>query len=486
MSFRRGNVRPVSVNADIDKSELLILCYGFGMSPYFLDRLERFCSANCFEARWEIVLPSGHHERFIKAETNFSEIHNVAQLVGVQSDLSQDHLTGPLSGPLVEDLDVEKRPISSRNRRERAAHAQHVVMTKILMRRNPGVLLFPQAAENPEGRMLARLANELGWKVLIPVHTRYFDTTYFCGTVGETAIPDSGRRLLSDEEETFLRLFRERQLGPNPVYAHPGNSLSAARLPVSRRDSLRRFFTRLRYDKGMLSPQSLRVSLFTTWIPVLWNAIQVVRASRARKLFDFELGKLPTGKFIYFPLQYTPESSINMHAPFFVDQLRVIDLIRQSLPDGYFLVVKEHPTAIGVRKLRFMRTVLKRVGVRVVKFDSDSFELVQRASLTLSVTGTAALEAKLLGKKSATLATTFFSTFVPVVDLMTGGRQKLVELLEDDTSDICADGLVASVFDHSFNFIAGAPEASGRVLTEENIAGFGEALERTISSRAQY
>ena len=47
-------------------------------------------------------------------------------------------------------------------------------------------------------------------------------------------------------------------------------------------------------------------------------------------------------RFIYYPLQVTPEASINTPAPYYVDQMRAIDALRLAMPPDCALVVKEH------------------------------------------------------------------------------------------------------------------------------------------------
>jgi hypothetical protein len=61
-------------------------------------------------------------------------------------------------------------------------------------------------------------------------------------------------------------------------------------------------------------------------------------------------------------------------------------------------VVKEHWAGIGFRSMDFVRRLRKLPGLLVAKYTMSSRELIQRASLTCAVTGTAALEAFFLGR----------------------------------------------------------------------------------------
>jgi hypothetical protein len=108
-------------------------------------------------------------------------------------------------------------------------------------------------------------------------------------------------------------------------------------------------------------------------------------------------------RFIYYPLHYSPESSINVPAPYYVDQIRAIDALRYAMPSDSVLVVKEHPVCLDMRPLRFIKEIRRLPGVMVVPSTMPSQTLIERAALTATVTGTAALEAFLLGRPAIAL-----------------------------------------------------------------------------------
>ena len=131
--------------------------------------------------------------------------------------------------------------------------------------------------------------------------------------------------------------------------------------------------------------------------------IRGARRRRNEKQYDIaDVDMLPP-HFIYFPLQYTPESSINTPAPYFVDQFRVIDALRFAMPNDCTLVVKEHPACLEMRPRSFMRRLRSLPGVKVAKATISSNDLIKRTALTVTVTGTAAFEAFLLGRPALAL-----------------------------------------------------------------------------------
>jgi hypothetical protein len=146
-----------------------------------------------------------------------------------------------------------------------------------------------------------------------------------------------------------------------------------------------------------------------TWFrDALWWA----RARLAAREYDaVSIDDLPK-RFIYYPLQVTPESSINTPAPYYIDQMRAIDAIRFAMPSDYTLVVKEHPANIVARPVSFVRALRRKAGVMVVHYRVDSRSLIQRTAVTISVTGTATIEAFLLGRPSITLGPSFMAEYI--------------------------------------------------------------------------
>lgn len=105
-------------------------------------------------------------------------------------------------------------------------------------------------------------------------------------------------------------------------------------------------------------------------------------------------------KVFYFPLQYEPEMSILAYSPYFKDQMEIIRLISQSLKYGDLLVLKENPKMLGKRDKSFYLNTLNLPNVRWLKSAENSRELIKVCYKTVSVTGTATIEAAVLGKNS--------------------------------------------------------------------------------------
>jgi len=116
-----------------------------------------------------------------------------------------------------------------------------------------------------------------------------------------------------------------------------------------------------------------------------------------------------TGRFCLYALHTQPESSIDVAGSYFSDQVALITFIARSIPISHELYVKIHPTDVDGKSLLFYRRIARLPGVRLINYDVDSRQLVQRASIIFTLTGTIGYEAALLGRPVVTFANNFFN-----------------------------------------------------------------------------
>jgi hypothetical protein len=110
--------------------------------------------------------------------------------------------------------------------------------------------------------------------------------------------------------------------------------------------------------------------------------------------------------FIYFPLHLQPEFSTNPLGGFFRDQLLALEILVSSLPKGWEIYVKEHPTQWPVGGTRhnpyrpkdYYQQMARFPSVRLIPTDTDSFKLTRHAKAVATISGTAGWEAVLRGK----------------------------------------------------------------------------------------
>ena len=121
--------------------------------------------------------------------------------------------------------------------------------------------------------------------------------------------------------------------------------------------------------------------------------------------------------YVYMPLHLIPESSVFVKASFYVDELNLIEQVSKSLPLGWKLYVKEHQAMLGERDLDFYRKASEIANVRVVQINhyKDPKPWLLKCKGVVTITGTAAYEAALLGKKAIVFGDVPFSLIEGII-----------------------------------------------------------------------
>ncbi len=454
-----------------------ILAYGFGTTPIFFKALIEQIRNEGENVSWSVILPTSHHQKTMVDLLGAGRVlclHAAlpARMKG-ELDLS---LLSNYPGNIYRDIETEKITLKHRKseRQLRTALATYVLFKEFVARQQPDHILYAQPAEGMDGMVLAGVAEELRIPLAVPHHTRNIGLSFFSSSLQEilpTASPPCQEDI--DRAKHFLRSFREKHIDPAGfLRSETQEEMVLHRFP-SRVERVRGFFKRFWAEPENRELGLLRVSLLNSWFPVYRDFYRGLRKAKNRRYYDCpDIMSLPK-KFIFYPLQYTPESSINVPAPYYVDQMRIIDAIRMSMPSDTLLVVKEHPACILVRPGSFIKKLLRTAGVVVARFDMDTQEIIKLASLTISVTGTAAFEAFLYGKPSFVMGPTFFSSFLGgecgLNDLHGRIRSSLNKVIPDDQ----IIGGLARIYSLSAEFYGRAPcEGSGRMMTRKNLNTF--------------
>ena len=97
--------------------------------------------------------------------------------------------------------------------------------------------------------------------------------------------------------------------------------------------------------------------------------------------------------YIFFPLHFEPEVSIQVFGKSFQNQIEVVRTIALSAPAGTRILVKEHPRSLGFRKLSYYEKLLKIPNVRLVDPFLNSLPIVKSAKMVVVISGSIGLEA---------------------------------------------------------------------------------------------
>jgi hypothetical protein len=216
----------------------------------------------------------------------------------------------------------------------------------------------------------------------------------------------------------------------------------------------------------------------------IWGRIKLVasRSARAfymRRLCKYDRLESIEGKIAYYGLHVQPENAVDVLGSYFSDQLKLIKDLRRALPSDTCLVVKEHPTFLGQRSVRFFREVKRLPNVRLVDHRESSFDIYRRADLVLTISGTIAYEAGLLGVPAVTFSRMYFDSLSSVHYCSDITRLKaLVEQIRtSEGRDLDADyKVVTELVGNSYPAWWSDPFFGRSSLSDENITNLTRAF----------
>jgi hypothetical protein len=246
---------------------------------------------------------------------------------------------------------------------------------------------------------------------IFPEPLRLYRDTMHAPIVSEGDI----RALTPDERrevESFIEDFTRRA---SPIRAH--------RRPRVTRQTLGEFARHLRVTAEERDNEYLRPSRFVTNY-----ARERARAAAARALYR---ERDPARPFAYFPLHVTDDYKIKRVIPHCVDQASIIEQVADALPQGYDLVLKEHPMSVGRNRLSMLRRLARIPNVRLVDPWASSHQLMRDADAVVVISSTVGLEALMYDKPVLTLGQPFYANAGVTMDLdsFAGIREAVPQVL---------------------------------------------------------
>ena len=394
-----------------------IAVYAFATTAQFFRTLIRLTETEA-DVEWSVILPRGHNvrmfdgvippERLCYLYANFNARYRQSASV---EEVPSSRNAESLFLSLYRDKDGYRH--LDKDEQLRRAVTIYGIYKKFLQRVRPDFILMPDI-EVVDGFILLNLCYELGIEPIYYVNGRFLGGVMFARTCSEDLPRYFGGYDLDDIKRAreLLEFVREKGLRQIATFLPP-SSERGGMLPrpvpllIRARQSLWRSWTAERLYAG---EDSIALSIKTLVRPLLYRYRTAKFNALQQSYFDImpDLANLPD-QFVLYAMQYTPESSINGIAPYYVDQFRAIDQLLMSLPNGYWLLVKEHPAMVGQRPAAFYQALRKRAGVKLVHPRADSYALITKSSLVATVTGTIGLECFFLNKPCLMFGPSFFS-----------------------------------------------------------------------------
>lgn len=466
--------------------QLKICVYAFSTTAYFFRALIEECARRGDDVEWSVIFPQGHFrhllvgmvppERSCYLYERFDVYYATSDAAQIQRALDSGD---GLVTALLKDKDGYRR-LDKEEQLKRGA-AMHACYRDFLARIRPDFVLFPDL-ETVDGFVAMNICAELKLGVLYYTGLRAVGLSYLASDPYETLPAYFGTH---DEHDICVaraaigKFHQQRSNEPGGTY--PPN-------PPPKPSWFRRLFVsgyiRWRYERLHATEYDYGESIKLTFLPITRWARQKRFDQLSAKYFDvgFSDNSALPEKFIFYALHYTPKSSINGLAPYYVDQFRVIDALLLSLPPGYRLVVKEHPAMYGIRSRSFYRALRRRPGVVMAHPAADTRSLIAHAEAVATVTGTIGIESYLLDKPCVLFGRNFFSNLCHSAPTLTELRDFLRELISGHKPPSAAEKEVefAKFVNIGGDFVIGDPWFSPAVMAPENIRAARDYLWRHI------
>jgi hypothetical protein len=184
--------------------------------------------------------------------------------------------------------------------------------------------------------------------------------------------------------------------------------------------------------------------------------------------------------FVLIALHKQPESSIDVLGSYLNDQVGAVRTLARSLPITHDLYVKEHSNALGDRPFSYYRRLEEIPGVFLINPHLDSRDLIKKADLVVSISGTISYEAALLGTPALTMVPMFFSSLLQgSFNPYSSRRDDLIKALEPKPEDRREQNVefLAEVFANSFPGTISDPVFQPSCVNPDNL----EAVSRAFS-----
>ena len=230
--------------------------------------------------------------------------------------------------------------------------------------------------------------------------------------LSERVVPDELVRLtegptdaLRAQAEELLQEFEQRMLrAPAYVSAHT-LGLVIRKLGFHARGAIKT----LRRQYGRESDQFNTNSFGFMARQYLRKRVNLLRFPKA-----WFLTEPPKEPYLFFGLHMQPESSIDVYAPFFANQLDTIEKMARAIPPTHKLLVKIHISDADNYSRAQLRRLRDLPGVHLVLPTVWSRPFVERSAGLIVISGTMGLEGALLGKPVIALGRMAYASFPTV------------------------------------------------------------------------
>jgi hypothetical protein len=171
--------------------------------------------------------------------------------------------------------------------------------------------------------------------------------------------------------------------------------------------------------------------VFRDYYAKLFN-IYYIKKINFPKINEFE-------NFVYLPLQFQPESNIDVLCPFFNNQIETARKIAMKLPYNFTLIVKDHPAMYGLRAKSYLEKIIRTPNVKLINYRISNYDILSKAKILIGFSGASTfLEAAVMKVPAIQLGVSGITSILPNVfsfnDLYNLDK-KIIEILKNNIFD---------------------------------------------------
>ncbi len=349
--------------------------------------------------------------RFARIDYLYADFNAIFDRVDVNR-FCQEYASINLSEVLMVDKTHFKKKSGDYQLRYVCAMGEQIA--EIFKTARPDYVFIP-IIETIDAMMAYRMAQHFGIRPIIYCHARFSSRSFFSESHCELLPPYTNFVEKTEADAAWaVEFLRNYRADPGPFNTHPDIPGGETYKDIGQESAgLFRLIRNIKLKSGIEKHNqmiklwiSFQVRFQTIFIPIRNALFYLIEK------FYIKPRPAPASGYDFFPLHLSPESSINVPAPYYVDQLRVVDKILLDRPGNRTLVVKEHWAMYGIRPISFYRALKTRSFISFVPRATSSLELIKNAHTVYSVTGTACLEAFFLGVNWVQFGNNFLSDWI--------------------------------------------------------------------------
>jgi len=231
----------------------------------------------------------------------------------------------------------------------------------------------------------------------------------------------SGEELL--KIESYLKKFKAKKELMHINYYH-----SSGVLKKLFQNLKSKYGTYIRSDYNLFEAINITLSLIIR--RCIFNKIYYPNIKKSLEICE-------KGKYFFFPIQYTRESRLTAYNPEYLNPDCFIKMIKEELPDGYKLLVKDHPHWVGDLPHKIIRNIHKMENVYFLNPNTSTHEIIEKSSAIITINSDVAYEALLYKKPVVTFGDEYFTGHGLTIDVdnIKNASKAFLKALEKDVID---------------------------------------------------